>query len=146
MHAAEAAGVPVQVGHHRRHSPLLKAARRVVDDGTLGPLVALTGTAMFYKPDEYFETAPWRREPGGGAILINMIHEVDDLLSICGDIVAVHAMASNRTRGFPVEDTVAIILQFANGALGTFLLSDTAASALSWEQTSRETTHIPYPS
>jgi predicted dehydrogenase len=72
-----------------------------------------------------------------------MIHEVHNLRMLCGDIVAVQAIASHAVRGFPVEDTVAINLRFANGALGTFLLSDTAACPKSWEQTSQENTAYP---
>jgi predicted dehydrogenase len=138
VEAAEAAGVPLLVGHHRRHSPILARAREVVDEGTLGPIVAVLGSALFYKPDWYFDEAPWRREPGGGPILLNLIHEVDDLRYLCGDVAEVQAFSSSATRGFPVEDTAAINLRFTSGALGTFLLSDTAAAARSWEQTSGE--------
>ena len=141
--AAEKAGVPLLVGHHRRHSPLLAAARDAVRDGLLGPIVAVQGGALFAKPDDYFDAAPWRRQPGGGPILINLIHEVDDLRALCGDIVAVQALAGSQARGFPVEDTVAITLRFASGALGTFLLSDAAASARSWEHTSGEDPAYP---
>ena len=144
--AAERTKVPVLIGHHRRHSPILEKAREIVQGGTLGRIVAVMGSAMFHKPDSYFSEGPWRREPGGGPILINMIHEVDDLRSMCGEIVEVQALASNAARGFAVEDTVAINLRFASGALGTFVLSDTAATARSWEQTSGENTrYASYP-
>ncbi len=144
--ACERAGARVLVGHHRAHSPIMAKARRLIDDGALGTLVAVMGSALFFKPDRYFVDGPWRREPGGGPILINMIHEVHNLRMLCGEIAAVQAIASNARRGFAVEDTVAINLRFANGVLGTFLLSDTAACARSWEQTSQENPAYPsYP-
>ena len=146
--AAQAArsGVPLLIGHHRAHSPIMARARQLIDEGRLGKLVAVMGSAVFFKPDEYFADADWRRQPGGGPILLNMIHEVHNLRMLCGDIVAVQAFSSHATRGFPVEDTVAINLRFANGALGSFMLSDTAASARSWEQTSQENKAYPsYP-
>jgi predicted dehydrogenase len=136
--AAQRAGARILVGHHRRYNPILVRARQIVEQGTLGRIVAVQGSALFYKPDEYFDEGPWRSQPGGGPILINLIHEIDSLRFICGEIASVQAITSNATRRFPVEDTAAVNLRFASGALGTFLLSDTAASSRSWEQTSRE--------
>ncbi len=144
--AADSSGVKLLVGHHRAHSPILMRAREVVHSGALGRLVAVSGSAMFYKPADYFEAAPWRSQPGGGPILINLIHEIGNLRALCGEIVAVQAMRSNAIRGFAVEDTVCIGLQFDSGALGSFILSDTAASPRSWEQTSQENKSYPtYP-
>jgi predicted dehydrogenase len=139
--AAEAARVPVLVGHHRRHSSIMAKAVEVIASGALGKIVAVMGSVLFYKADNegYFEGAyAWRREPGGGPILLNMIHEVGNLRSLCGEIVAVQAFTSNATRNHAVEDTAAIALRFASGALGTVILSDTAASDRSWEHTSGE--------
>jgi predicted dehydrogenase len=139
----EATGAKVLIGHHRAHSPIMAQAQAVVQSGELGQLVAVMGSATFFKPDSYYADGPWRREVGGGPILLNMIHEVHNLRMLCGDIVAVQAFASNAIRGFAVEDTVSINLRFANGVLGTFLLSDTAACARSWEQTSQENKAYP---
>ena len=144
--AVERDGVALLVGHHRAHSPIMRRAREIVDAGRLGRLVAVMGSAVFYKPDHYFDDAPWRRQVGAGPILLNLIHEVHNLRMLCGEIAGVQAIASHAVRGFPVEDTVAIGLRFASGALGTFMLSDTAASARSWEQTSRENeSYASYP-
>ena len=139
VEAGERARVPVLTGHHRNYSPVMAKAREIVRSGRLGPVVAVVGTALFAKPDDYFDVGDgWRRQPGGGPILLNLIHEVNNLLSLVGDITRVQAVTSNATRGFPVEDTAAMVFTFANGALGTFLLSDAAASPRSWEQTSQE--------
>jgi predicted dehydrogenase len=144
VEAGEKAGVPVLTGHHRNYSPVMAKAREIVQNGRLGPIVAVVGTALFYKPDDYFDVSGgWRRKPGGGPILLNLVHEVNNLLSLVGDIVRVQAVTSSATRDFPVEDTAAMVFTFANGALGTFLLSDAAASARSWEQTSQENASYP---
>ncbi|TAG28004.1 MAG: gfo/Idh/MocA family oxidoreductase [Burkholderiales bacterium] len=140
---SEKKGTPVLIGHHRAHSPIMAKACEVVHGGQLGRIVAVQGSAMFYKPDEYFVQAAWRRELGAGPILLNMIHEVHNLRMLCGEIEAVQAFKSHAVRGFAVEDTVAITLQFVSGTLGTFMLSDTAASAKSWEQTSQENKAYP---
>jgi predicted dehydrogenase len=139
VEAGEAAGVPVLTGHHRNYSPIMAKGRAIIESGALGDIVGVVGTALFYKPDDYYDVSGgWRRQPGGGPILLNLIHEVNSLLSLVGEITEVYAKSSSATRNFPVEDTSAMIFTFANGALGTFLLSDTAASPRSWEQTSQE--------
>jgi predicted dehydrogenase len=143
LDAVQATGARVLVGHHRAHSPIMAKAREVVQSGRLGRLVAVQGSATFYKPERYFADGPWRAAPGGGPILINMIHEVHNLRMLCGEIAAVQAFASNSVRGFSVEDSAVINLRFDSGVLGSFVLSDTAASARSWEQTSQENKAYP---
>ncbi len=135
-------GVAVLAGHHRRHNPIVKAARKLVRDGRLGRIVAVNSLFLIRKPDDYFDVA-WRRETGGGPVLINLIHDIDNLRFICGEIESVQAMTSNATRGLAVEDTAALIFRFANGALGTATVSDTTPSPWSWELSSGENKAYP---
>jgi predicted dehydrogenase len=141
--ASEASGVPVLVGHHRRHSPDIREARRIVRDGLLGDLVTVSGMCLFDKPDSYFD-ASWRRSEGGGPLLINLIHDIDSLRFICGEIDSVRAFTSNAVRGFEVEDTASVTLRFASGVLGTFIVSDVVASPWSWEFTSSQALYFPH--
>ncbi len=135
-------GVPVLVGHHRRHNPINRQARDLVASGRLGRLVSANVMASFYKPEAYFDLA-WRREPGGGPVLINLIHEIDQLRFIGGEIVQVQALSSNAVRGFAVEDTAAAVLRLANGALATLVLSDTAAAPWCWDFCAGEQDQYP---
>jgi len=47
-------GVPVLVGHHRTYSPLLSTAQEFLESKKFGRMVAVQGTALFYKPSDYF--------------------------------------------------------------------------------------------
>lgn len=135
---------PFLVGHHRTHSDLVKTAIGFLQSENFGSLVALFGSALFYKPEQYFVEGPWRKVKGGGPLLINLIHEIGLWRMFAGDIKAVHASISNKFRNFEVEDSAAIIIEFQSGALGTFVLSDTAASSKSWEMTSGENKAFPF--
>lgn len=136
--AAAAAGVPVLVGHHRRHNPILREARRIVRAGGLGRLVSVTVLATFFKPDAYFAQA-WRRTTAGGPVLINMIHEIDLLRFVCGEVQSLQAATvSDAVRGHAVEDTAAALFRMESGALATISLSDTAASPWNWDLVSGE--------
>ncbi|MGI9421134.1 MAG: Gfo/Idh/MocA family protein [Geminicoccaceae bacterium] len=135
--AADDAGVPLLVGHHRRYNPWAQRARALIRDGALGRLVGVNAIWCVRKPETYFDAA-WRKAPGGGPVLINLIHEVDMLRFLCGEITEVMALSSNAVRSFDVEDSASVALRFEDGALGTVLMSDTAPSPWSWEQASGE--------
>lgn len=135
--AARAADVPVLVGHHRRHNPIVRAARAIVQNGQLGRLVSASVLSTILKPESYYAQA-WRRTLGAGPVLINLIHEIDLLRFVCGDVESLQALTSNAVRGFEVEDTAAVLLRLQNGAVATITLSDTAAAPWAWDLTSGE--------
>ena len=139
---AARAGVPVLVGHHRRHSSLVRAAKAAIDEGALGRLVSVAAQFWIMKPDGYFDVT-WRTQPGAGPVFINLIHDIDLLRHFCGEVVAVQAAEASAVRGFAVEDTAAVILRFDNGVLGTVSISDTVSAPWSWEMTAGENPAYP---
>jgi predicted dehydrogenase len=140
--ASRATGLPVLVGHQRRHNPIIRKARALIAAGALGRPVSVTVLCTWLKPPEYFD-APWRRQKGGGPILINLIHDVDLMRHLFGEIAGVQAMASSAVRGHEVEDTAVAALRFANGALGTVTVSDTTAAPWNWDLSAGEAERFP---
>ncbi len=142
VEAAEKAGIALLTGHHRRHNPMIQQAKKLIEAGRLGRIVTVHGFFWLMKPDDYF--APdWRRQEGAGPILTNLSHDLDLLRYLVGEIEAVQAFQSNAIRNFAVEETSAIILRFANGALGTMNISDTVVAPWSWEHTTGENAIYP---
>ncbi|WP_428641640.1 Gfo/Idh/MocA family protein [Roseibium sp.] len=140
--ASETANVPLLVGHHRRHNPLIAAAKQKLSEKALGSIVTVHGMFWLMKPDDYFDVE-WRRQAGAGPVLLNLIHDIDLLRHLVGEVVSVQAQASGFVRGYPVEESCAILLKFDNGALGTVSVTDTAVAPWSWELTAAENPAYP---
>lgn len=138
------AGIRSLVGHHRRHHRQVQTLRSLLAEHRIGNLVGASAIWAVYKPDPYFAIAPWRTQVGGGPVLINLIHEIDFLRFSVGEIASVSAILSNRQRGFAVEDTAGVLIAFENGAVGTFLLSDSAVSPWTTEQGVGESPEFPF--
>jgi predicted dehydrogenase len=143
--AGAKAGVPILTGHHRRHAPILRRAAQAIGDGAVGRVTAVSAVWLCRKSDDYY-TLGWRKEPGGGPVLINSIHDVDCLRMLCGDIDTVQAMTANGARNFVVEDTAGAVLHFKSGAIGTLLVSDAVPSPWTWERGSYENSIWPHES
>ncbi|KAF2445215.1 NAD(P)-binding protein [Karstenula rhodostoma CBS 690.94] len=101
---AEASGRHLLIGHHRRFNRFVVAAKNALP--SLGKIVAVSGLWTIYKPPEYFE--PPMEHPA--------------------HVVRASTEKTISQRGHPAEEGATITLKFANGIVGTFLLSDAAVS------------------
>lgn len=138
VETSKVTGTQVLVGHHRRHNALILKTRELVREGALGRLIGASVLWALMKPDEYYKVG-WRRERFiGGPALINLIHDLDSLRFICGEIKEIYAQTRSEVRNFAVEDSLSISIGFENGALGTLLASDACPSPWSYEATTSE--------
>jgi len=144
VQAADVSNVPLLIGHHRRHNPIIAAAKDAIDANKIGDVRGIQGSCWFYKPDEYFDVAPWRKKKGAGPISVNLVHDIDLMRYLAGEITQVHAYAQPSLRGFDNEDVAAAVMTFQNGAIATISVSDSIVSPWSWELTSGE--YPIYPS
>ena len=123
--AVAASGVVAQVGFHTRFNYLANRLHQLVASRELG---AAMGYSL--RDDQYWPTgevvpghSSWRSDrsvAGGGALLEHTIHGIDVACWLFGPPVRVFA----RTRsvfGYDVEDTAAVTVEHASGAIGTII-------------------------
>jgi len=135
-------GKHVLVGHHRRYYDLVNKAREVVQQGGIGQLITVSGQWNLRKHSDYYNP-DWRKQWKAGPVLTNLIHDMDLLRYIAGDVVSITAEVSHAVMGFEKEDAAALVMRFANGALGSFILSDQGHSPWHWEGATGENLIVP---
>jgi myo-inositol 2-dehydrogenase / D-chiro-inositol 1-dehydrogenase len=116
IEAVEAAGVPLQVGFHRRFDPDWAAAAARIAAGELGEVTLFrTSLRDMTPPDPNFLS-------GSGGFFVDVtVHDLDVARWLVGEVVEVTAHGTASDPAFAALgdiDTAVCVLRFANGALG----------------------------
>lgn len=120
--ACEEAGVTLAGIFNRRFHPAMEALKNAVESGRFGRLTLCDAYVKWYRTQAYYDSGAWRGTwtlDGGGALMNQSIHLIDQLLYLAGDVAAVSAtMACLAHENIEVEDTAVAVLEFKNGARG----------------------------
>lgn len=111
------------------------ALRDLVQNGKFGQMLMVNLSFCCLRTNEYYQKDAWRGTVAGegGGILINQaIHHLDQLRFVFGDIKSVTAVSANQAHQgvIEVEDAAMFTMEFENGILGS--VSATNASATRW--------------
>ena len=107
---------------NRRFHPVMELAKKAVSEQRLGKLTLCDAYVKWYRDSKYYASGAWRgtwKLDGGGALMNQSIHAIDQLLYLAGDVFSVQASFTNVLhKDIEVEDTAVAILEFKNGARG----------------------------
>ncbi len=121
------------VGENWRYETAVVQAADIVRSGLIG--TPLTCHWAVFNPitakSKYYHTL-WRRDSSvpGGFLIDGGIHHIATLRLILGEITEVSATIRQHSPDLAPADTIAAIITFANGVIGTYLA--TYASAAPW--------------
>jgi predicted dehydrogenase len=116
------------VFQNRFRTPHLRLAA-LLRDGRLGELISVSLAVRWWRADSYFAEPGrgMRDRDGGGVLLTQAIHAMDQLVALAGPVEAVSSLAATSPlRRIDTEDVVAAALRWPSGAIGA--LDATTAS------------------
>lgn len=120
--ACEAEGVTLAGIFNRRFYPAIQELKKAVETDRFGRITMVEAAIKWYRDQAYYDSGAWRGTwelDGGGALMNQSIHTIDQLLYLCGPVKSVTAsMGCLIHEGIEVEDTAVAQLEFKNGALG----------------------------
>jgi len=112
-------GVKYLAAYTLRQDQQYFAARKFLDDGDLGELIALESHYVHDMRDVY-ENTPWRLQAPQDMMYGGCMHAIDILRAFAGDVDWVHANGNqgHLTPTYPIVDNFFINMKFKSGAIG----------------------------
>lgn len=118
----EKQGATISGIFNRRFNPGLIALKKAIDEGRFGQIAMADAYIKWYRDQAYYDSGQWRGTwalDGGGALMNQSIHAIDQLLYVAGPVKSVCAtVATLAHERIEVEDTAVAILEFESGARG----------------------------
>ena len=117
MEACRDAGVTLGIAYRRRLFPQVLEAKRRLAAGEIGRQVF---SRTHYSGGGGLGSGSWQTEPGiGGALMEMAVHRIEVLLNLAGsEPVEVCGLLDTVHHDWPVDDTDALLLRFADGTAG----------------------------
>lgn len=120
-------GLTAMCGFDFRFDPGLCRMKRLLDGKGFGAVVSIDAQVGQYLPDwhpaEDYRTGVSARRSTGGGVILDLIHELDYATWLMGPVARLTCFADKvSSLEIETEDTAAILLRFASGAIGTVRL------------------------
>ena len=119
------------VAENWRYESAFNRAATLVAEGAIGrPFTCAWSLHLPVNPANKYYHTEWRRsgEFPGGFLMDGGVHHVAVMRLILGEIERVAAVVQQARADLPPADTLAASLHFANGAIGTYLVTYAAAA------------------
>ena len=116
LEAANTRKVTVRIGYNHRFHPAMQRARKLVDEGALGPLMFLRSRYGHGGRTGY--DTEWRADPalsGGGELIDQGVHLIDLASWFLGEFPIVEGHATTSFWNMPVDDNAFLSLRTAEG-------------------------------
>jgi len=121
----------------RRTSELWQTIRETVQQGKLGRMLLGDAYLKYYRSQKYYDSGAWRGTwglDGGGALMNQGVHLVDQLQWVMGPVETIFSFADHMAREVEVEDTTVSAIRFKSGAFGTLEGTTSVVGSAEWER------------
>ena len=128
--AARQAGRLLAVNLQHRTRGEVRTARQLIESGRLGQIQRVEMVAIWTRTASYYAQAGWRgtwQGEGGGVLMNQSPHTLDLICHLIGQPSRVVAWNRTLFHAIETEDTSLAMLEWADGALGTLLVSTAQA-------------------
>ncbi|MBA3274641.1 MAG: Gfo/Idh/MocA family oxidoreductase [Chloroflexia bacterium] len=132
IEAVDRAGVTLAVIFQNRLSRDVYRVKRAIESELIGKPILGSASVYWHRSQDYYDAnGGWRGTwalDGGGVLINQSIHTIDILQWLLGGVASVQAHVATLNHQIEAEDAASASLRFHSGAVGSILVTTSAAA------------------